>query len=76
MAVEVQQKKGEEITKQVLAEAIVKISQSFTELRKSGLNKWAITELVHASAGRTKVSKRQVNLVLDALEDLKAQFCR
>jgi hypothetical protein len=60
-------------TKEILAEAIVRISDGFASLSKGGLNQDAIITLIQA---KTKVSKRDVVLVLDALTRLKGWYCR
>lgn len=60
-------------TKEILAEAITRISEGFTALEKSGLNKRAIMILIQAE---TKLPQRDIRLVLDALPRLKGWYCR
>jgi len=62
----------EEVPRELLAESIVRISDSFTKLAASGLNRRAIVVLVrHAS----HLGMRDVALVLNTLEDLKERYC-
>lgn len=60
-------------SKEILAAAIVRISESLTELRHSGLNEKAIVVLVHDA---TKIAKRDILRVLFALRQLKGWYCR
>lgn len=59
------------IEKRVLADAIVAVSKAMTDLQKSGLNREAIVVLV---CNDTKLARRDVNAVLDALRILKARY--
>ena len=59
-------------SKEVLAAAIVRISDAFASLKASGLNKTAIVALLHDA---TKISKRDINLILDSLSRLKGWYC-
>lgn len=60
-------------TKEILAEAIVRIGDGFDKLNKSGLNKNAIVVLIHAATG---IAKRDIITVLDALPRLRGWYCR
>lgn len=60
-------------SKEILAEAIVRISNGFTKLQASGLNKAAIVALLYDS---TKISKRDIVAILDGLARLKGWYCR
>lgn len=60
-------------SKEVLAEAIIRIGEAFSALQKNGLNKRAIEVLVHAE---TKVAMRDIRLILDALPRLRGWYCR
>jgi len=59
------------IEKRVLADAIVAVSKAMTDLQKSGLNREAIVVLV---CNDTKLSRRDVNSVLDALRVLRSRY--
>ena len=50
-----------------LAEAVKRIDQSMQNLKECGLNRNALVVLLHAS---TRVSKRNINAVLNGLEGL------
>lgn len=58
---------------EILAAAITKISEGFTSLLASGLNKRAIVVLLQAE---TKLPQRDITAVLDALPRLKGWYCR
>ena len=74
MARQVKVVQGEEpVPKEVLAEAIVKISAGAEALRKSGLNRRGVIALI---ADKTNFGKGTIAVVLDALEDLRKDYCR
>lgn len=60
-------------SKEILAEAIVRIGSAMEALSRSGLNEDAIVVLVHHS---TKISKKQINTVFAALRQLQGWYCR
>lgn len=61
------------VTKEVLADAIVKISDAAKSLEKSGLNKRGIIALI---ADDTKLGKGTINTVLNSLEDLAKNYSK
>lgn len=69
----VKQDEDTPIAKEVLADAIVKISSAVEALRRSGLNERAIIVLV---SDKSKISKGVIETVLDGLADLRAAYCR
>ena len=60
-------------TTEILAEAIVKISNGMTALLDSGLNEQGIMILLRA---RTGLSLRDIQKMLDGLRQLKGYYCR
>jgi len=64
---------GDPESKEVLAEAIVKISEAMQALTASGLNRDAIVVLL---AAKTGVAKKDINAVLDGLNRLRGWYCR
>lgn len=60
-------------TKEILAEAIIRIGESFERLKQSGLNEHAIVVLIH---DHSKVSKRDIKIVLNNLRLMKGWYCR
>lgn len=62
-------------TTEILAEAIVKISDSMNSLVKSGLNEKAIILLIQGQPGVT-LSRSDIKDVLDGLKQLKGFYCR
>lgn len=60
-------------SKELLASAIVKISEGFDALQASGLNRDAIIVLLH---DQTKLAKRDIRLILDGLKKLRGWYCR
>ena len=57
----------------ILAEAIIKIGNNFEALSQSGLNREAIIILIH---DHSKVSKRDISIVLENLRLMKGWYCR
>jgi len=70
-ALTVKQDEREPVAKEVLAQAIVRISESLTTLRKSGLNRPAIVALVKDDTG---IPKSTIATVLDSLEHLRRNY--
>ena len=60
-------------TKEILADAIIRISDGFTALQKSGLNMRAIILLIK---DQTNLPMRDIELVLKTLPRLKGWYCR
>lgn len=60
-------------SKEILAEAIVRIGASLDALAKSGLNEKAIVVLIHAE---TKIAMRDIRDILAAMRKLKGWYCR
>jgi len=58
---------------EVLAEAIVRISEAMEKLKQSGLNDAAIIILVHDAC---KIPKRDIKLVFESLRKLRGWYCR
>ncbi len=60
-----------EISEETLADAIRKVSAAAQALAGSGLNRKAVIALLH---DKTKLSKKNIQLVLDNLEELAAYY--
>lgn len=60
-------------TKEILAEAIVRISDALVALQASGVNERAIIILVQADTG---LAQHVIRSVFSALRQLKARYCR
>lgn len=60
-------------SKVVLAEAIVNIGNAAKKLSESGLNEKAVIILLQAE---TKLSRRDIKLILDSLKQLQRWYCR
>ena len=60
-------------SQEILAEAIVRIGSGLKALRASGLNEKAIIVLVH---DQTKIAKKTIKAVFDALRRLEGWYCR
>jgi hypothetical protein len=59
-------------SKEILAEAITRISESLTKLSASGLNRDAIIILLH---DHTKIAKRDIKIILESLSRLRGWYC-
>ena len=60
-------------TTEILAEAVRKVSAGFDALEKNGLNRKAIVILLQAE---TKISRRDIEIILNALPRLAGWSCR
>lgn len=60
-------------TTTILAEAIVAISKAMIALTESGLNRHAIVTLI---VYETRLSRKNVNTVIDAQRRLAGWYCR
>lgn len=60
-------------TTEILAEAIVRLGDAVKKLDQSGMNRKAIVLLLHDA---TKVGKRDIEDILDAIPRLKGWYCR
>jgi hypothetical protein len=60
-------------SKEILAEAIIRIGSAMDALAKSGLNERAIIILIQAE---TKLAARDIREVLGAMRKLKGWYCR
>lgn len=58
---------------EILADSIVRISAALDKLSASGLNRKAIVILIQAS---TKLSRRDIEAVLDAQKRLAGWYCK
>jgi hypothetical protein len=70
--VTVKQDAEEPVASEVIAQAIVDISEGMKSLNNSGLKRRAITALIHDQSG---VPKRTIELVLNNLESLRQDWC-
>lgn len=70
--VRVKQDPQEPVAAEIVAKAIIDISDAMKKLSNSGLKRTAIIALVHDSTG---LPKRVVNSVLTSLEDLRTEWC-
>ena len=61
------------VEKEVLAETIVRVSEGFDKMVKSGLNHKAIVVLLQDHTG---LPKGMINRVLNALPELKKMYCK
>lgn len=60
-------------TTEILAEAITNIGDAVVRMNKSGLNRRAIVILLQAE---TKLSRKDIETVLDALPRLRGWYCK
>jgi hypothetical protein len=71
------------VEKAVLATTIVRISEAMAKLLSSGLNERAIVVLLHDAipargkyGGQGKITRSEIQSVLDALRDLKRRYAQ
>ena len=65
-----------QVPRQVLAQAILDISESMKELIQSGMNERAIIVLVRDSITGRTLGKREIKAVFDALKNLRRHYCQ
>lgn len=58
---------------EILAEAIVRLGGALDKLNESGMNRRAIILLLHDA---TRVGKRDIEAILDAIPRLRGWYCR
>ena len=68
----VKQEEGMEVPAEVLAKAITKISDGLEGWKRAGMRRHALVVLLVAS---TRVCKRDVELVLTGIDELKLKYC-
>lgn len=61
---------------ELLARSVVEVAEGFEQLNRSSLNRRAIVVLLQDGIGAGKISRSQINLVLDNLPRLKAWYVR
>jgi hypothetical protein len=69
----VQKENAKPLEKEILADAIAKVSEAMRKLSASGLNRKAIVTLVKDATG---ITKTDIEMILDAMIDLKAMYCK
>jgi hypothetical protein len=70
--VNVKQQDDKPVAAEVIAQALVDISDGMKRLSNSGLKRKAVVALVH---DQSKISKRAIEIVLNNLESLRADWC-
>ena len=73
MTIKIKKSESKPESKEILAEAIVRIGQALKNLDKNGLNRHAIEVLIQYE---TKISFRDIKDVLNALGRLEGWYCR
>ena len=61
------------VEKEVLADAIIRVSDGMSALSRSGLNQRAIVALLQ---DYTNLPKTQIKMVLNGLSELKGMYCK
>lgn len=57
---------------EALGESIKKISDAIVDLKKTGINRKCVIDLMYL---QTKLSRKVITTVFDSLEDLKKVYC-
>jgi len=66
------QQNEQPVPAEIMAQAIISISDSMKKLNNSGLKRKAIVALIH---DQSKISKRHIEIVLNNLESLRQDWC-
>jgi len=61
---------------ELLAKSIIQVAEGFEKFRNTLLTRRALIVLLHDMIGTTKINKKQIGLVLDALPRLKAWYIK
>ena len=61
---------------ELLAQSVISVADGFEKLLNTPLNRKAIVLLVRGVIGESKITKNQVELVLDALPRLKGWYVK
>jgi hypothetical protein len=61
---------------ELLAQSVIQVADGFEKLLSTPLTQKAIVTLVRAGIGESKITKGQVEMVLDALPRLKGWYIR
>ena len=61
---------------ELLAQSVIQVADGFAKVLSTPLNQKAIVTLVRAGIGESKITKGQVEMVLDALPRLKGWYIR
>jgi len=72
MKITVKQKNEAPVAAEVLATAIIDISDAMKKLNASGLKRRALVALIH---DQSKIGKREIEIVLNNLESLRQDWC-
>ena len=72
MKLTVKQNDDAPVAAEVLATAIIDISDAMRKVNASGLKRKAIVALIH---DQSKISKRAIEIVLNNLESLRQDWC-
>lgn len=57
---------------EALGDSIKKISDAIVKLKKTGINRKCVIDLMHL---QTKLPRKTITTVFDSLEDLKKVYC-
>ena len=61
---------------EIIAQSIIDLSNSVKRIMGGRLNRKAVVLLLQSACGATKITKWQVELVLESLEDLRAIYIK
>lgn len=61
---------------ELLAQSVIQVAEGFEKLLKTPLNSKAIVALLHNGIGVSKITKGQIELVIDALPRLKGWYIK
>lgn len=71
--VKINKTEGNPESKEILAQAIVRIGDAMEKLKESGMNDYGIRVLLQHE---TKLPMRDIKLVIDSMRKLKSWYCR
>jgi hypothetical protein len=72
----IKKNKEEPESEELIARSIIEISDAFSKLNSSKLNKRAIIILLHDAIGQSKIGKKEIEMVLDHAPKLKQYYLK
>ncbi len=76
MKIKIKKTEGSEESMELLAKSVIQVAEGFESMKKSPLKPRALKILLHDMIGSQKITKRQIELVLEALPRLKSWYVK
>lgn len=74
--IKIKKTEGAEESVELLAQSVVQVAEGFERIMAGPLTEGALIALIRAGIGESKISRKQVSLVLEALPRLKGWYVK